>query len=190
MNNKKRIVVLIVCLFMMPLLSAVGVKASDRLDLPTKQNVFALPASLKQIDDSAFEGTSPSYVFMPESVEQVSESSFAHIPNRWEIVVPEYTYSSISGSFSDEYEYRILDYSDRDAKVGVGKNDLHFDPFLFHHTVRIRDGGNSGVKNHMEMLSRMRSTVVQKYKVCRSVMRTIPYEIRNSETYVQALDFL
>ena len=176
--------------FIILLVTVTGVSANDRFEIPSENNVFALPASLKQIDDSAFEGTSPSYVFLPKSVEQVSDSSFDHISNRVEIAVPEYTYSFLSDSFSSDCEYRILDYSDRDAKVGAEKNDLHFDHFLFHHSVSIRDDENSGGKIHMEMLSRMRSTVVQKYKVCRSVMRTIPYEIRNSETYVQAFDFL
>jgi len=190
MKNKRRIVIFSMFLFMMLLFSVVDVTANDRFDAPSERNVFALPASLKQIDDSAFEGTNPSYVFLPESIEQISDSSFDRISNKLKVVVPEYTYSFIDGNLSDDFEYQVLDYSDQDAKVGAGKNGMYFDPFLIHHSTRSRDSGNSGDKNHMEMLSRARDTVVQKYKVCRSVMRTIPYEIRNSETYVQALDFL
>lgn len=51
--------------------------------------VFILPASLKEIHESAFEGTSVKMVVIPDSTETIGDRAFANIKTLWTVCIPE-----------------------------------------------------------------------------------------------------
>ncbi|HAE45628.1 MAG TPA: hypothetical protein DCG37_08575 [Lachnospiraceae bacterium] len=188
MKNKKHIILFCAFLFIMLSLSVVDAAAADTAGAPPGKNVFVLPSSIKNIDESAFEGTSPEYVFLPESVERIGNDAFANIGNDFKLVAPKY--SSISENISDDGDCLLLDYSDKYAGKLAGRNELHFDSFILHRTSQSSSEGGSSGNDDTDSLTPVHNKYRQSYKVWRTVMTTIPYEIRNSKTYVQALDFL
>ena len=188
MKNKKHIVLFCTFLFMMLSLSVVEAGAADKAEVSFDKNVFVLPSSVKNIDVSAFEGTSPEYVFLPGSIEHIENDAFAHIENDFKLVTPKY--SLISEEISDDREFLILDYSDRHANDLAGRNELHFDSFILHRTAQNSGGDNSPGNEDTDLLIPVHNQYRQSYKMQRTVMNSISYEIRNSTTYVQALDFL
>ena len=188
MKNKKHIFLICAFLFIMLSLSVVEASATDKADVSLDKNVFVLPSSIKNIDESAFEGTSPDYVFLPDSVEHIGNDAFAHIENDFKLVTSKYSF--ISEDISDDCDCLILDYSNRHAGDLAGRNELHFDSFILHRTAQNSGGDNSPGNEDTDLLTPVHNQYRQSYKMQRTVMNSISYEIRNSTTYVQALDFL
>lgn len=55
---------------------AAEVKHTDRTAEQETQGTFKLPASLRFIDEEAFEGTAAAAVYVPESVEHIADDAF------------------------------------------------------------------------------------------------------------------
>ena len=90
--------------------------------------VFQLPASLKFIEDEAFEGTAIVVVDLPETVESIGENAFANIPTLRSIRIPDATKQIAKTAFAGSSNVTITAAPGSYARAWARENDVSFVP--------------------------------------------------------------
>ena len=141
---KKVITALLVILALCLALTCAGAEIDDesgRLMLPDfRKNdepkllgeqtaVFKLPASLKFIDDEAFEGTAIVLADLPETVEYIGERAFADIPSLRFVKIPERTTYIASSAFAGSNRVTLTAAPNSYARAWAETNQIPFNPF-------------------------------------------------------------
>lgn len=102
-----------------------------------KQNpavpAFRLPASLKVIDDEAFEGTAIVLADLPDTVEHIGERAFADIPSLRFIRIPENTTYIASNAFAGSNQVTLTAAPNSYARAWAKTNHIPFNPFAVIH---------------------------------------------------------
>lgn len=101
--------------------------------------VFKLPASLKIIEDEAFEDTAIENVALPESVESVGERAFASITTLRSVRIPDNTQHIAATAFEGSRSLTIIAASNSYARNWAKENGIAFEQIL------VISAGNSGL---------------------------------------------
>ena len=92
------------------------------------QPAFRLPASLRFIEDEAFEGTAIVSIDLPETVESIGENAFANIPTLRSVKIPENTKKIARTSFAGSSNVMITGTPGSYARTYARENGLPFSP--------------------------------------------------------------
>ena len=91
---------------------------------------FRLPASLKSIEDEAFEGTAIVSVDLPETVESIGENAFARIPSLRVVRIPEKTKQIAKTAFAGSNNVTIIGSPGSYARTWAHENGIPFVPIV------------------------------------------------------------
>ena len=94
----------------------------------TWQTASTLPASLKIIDESAFEGTALVSVKLPETVEYIGKKAFANILSLRSIHIPDNTKYIGRDAFTGSGQVTITAYANSYARTWARNNGVPFAP--------------------------------------------------------------
>ena len=115
------------------------------IDAETSPTV-KLPASLRIVEDEAFEGTAIVQVELPETVESIGERSFANILTLRRVKIPERTMQIARTAFSGSNRLTITGTPGSYARTWARENGVLFTPILVVHAgnvnVQIAGGAN------------------------------------------------
>ena len=89
---------------------------------------FSLPASLKIIEDEAFEGTALVAVDLPETVEEIGDRAFANIPSLRILKIPDNTKRIGTKIVAGSYNVTIAAAPGSYARNWAQENDVPFAP--------------------------------------------------------------
>ncbi len=98
---------------------------------PESVPVFKLPASLKIIEDEAFEGTAIVSVDLPESVESIGDRAFAGIPGLRVVKIPEKTTYIAATAFAGSNHVMITGVPGSYARTWARENGVPFAPVTY-----------------------------------------------------------
>ena len=105
--------------------------ADIQADHPASAPVFKLPASLKIIEDEAFEGTAIVSVDLPESVESIGDRAFAGIPGLRVVKIPEKTTYIAATAFAGSNHVMITGVPGSYARTWARENGVPFAPVTY-----------------------------------------------------------
>lgn len=105
-----------------------NVDAAAALNETLASPVFNLPASLRSIEEEAFEGTAIVSVRLPEKVESIGERAFANIPTLWLIRIPDATKTIAGNGFEGSDQVTIVAAPGSYARAYASENGLRYIP--------------------------------------------------------------
>lgn len=97
------------------------------------RSVFLLPASLKEIDESAFEGTAVETVVVPDSTEIIADRAFANISTLKTVYIPESVWYMGDYAFDETLNVTIKGAEDSYAAAWAQIHNVAFaqEEFVF-----------------------------------------------------------
>lgn len=91
---------------------------------------FIPPASLRIIENDAFEGTALSTVILPDALESIGENAFANIPTLKSITIPNGTTNIDPNAFKGSNQVTITSAPKSYAKAWAQENRIPFNPIV------------------------------------------------------------
>lgn len=104
-----------------------SIKTPDRFESETDPGaVFVLPASLREIHESAFEGTAVETVVIPDLTEMIGNGAFAHIKTLRAVCIPESVQYIGDNTFAGSLNVIIKGVEDSYASSWARKHHVPF----------------------------------------------------------------
>ena len=114
--------IIIFCLALLALMLSVAcAEENDVL-----QSAFVMPASLRRIDDSAFEGTAAIEVILGESVETIGDGVFANMPRLKAVFIPKATKTIADNAFGGNHDVIVFGIAGSYAEEWAETNGFVF----------------------------------------------------------------
>ena len=124
---------------------------ASEVDIETSPTV-KLPASLRFIENEAFEGTAIVQAVLPENLESIGERAFANIMTLRMIKIPESTKTIAETAFAGSNRLIITSTPGSYARAWAGKNGVLFTPILVVHAGTVNVQITTGTNHRKEQI--------------------------------------